>query len=92
MSCGAPVITSRIPVIMETVGDAARLVEPTNVGELADAIVGVCGSEEERARLSAIGRVRAAAFTWERTAQLTLDVYREVLPASAGKPRVAASA
>jgi glycosyltransferase involved in cell wall biosynthesis len=82
MSCGAPVITSRIPVIMETVGDAARLVEPTNVRELADTIADVCGSEEERARLSANGRVRAAEFTWERTARLTFDVYREVLPAS----------
>jgi glycosyltransferase involved in cell wall biosynthesis len=92
MSCGAPVITSRIPVIMETVGDAARLVEPTNVRELADTIADLFGSDEERARLSSIGRVRAAEFTWERTARLTLDVYREVLPAMAGKPRVAASA
>jgi glycosyltransferase involved in cell wall biosynthesis len=93
MSCGAPVITSRIPVIMETVGDAARLVAPTDVRELADTIADVCGSEEERARLSSIGRVRAAEFTWERTARLTLDVYREVLPeARAGKPRAAASA
>ena len=90
MSCGAPVITSRIPVIMETVGEAARLVEPTNVSELAACIAEVCGSEEERARLSAIGRARAAEFTWERTARLTWDVYREVLPApTAGKLRVA---
>lgn len=89
MSCGAPVITSRIPVIMETVGEAARLVEPTNVRELAACIADVCRSEEERARLSADGIVRAAGFTWERTARLTLDVYREVLPAAAvGKPRL----
>jgi glycosyltransferase involved in cell wall biosynthesis len=93
MSCGAPVITSRIPVIMETVGDAARLFEPTNVRELADSIAAVCGSEEERARLSAVGRERASEFTWGRTARLTLDVYREVLPqATTGTPRVAARA
>jgi glycosyltransferase involved in cell wall biosynthesis len=90
MSCGAPVITSRIPVIMETVGEAARLVEPTGVSELAASIADICGSEEERLRLSTAGSARAAQFTWERTARLTLDVYREVLPAaSAGKLRVA---
>jgi glycosyltransferase involved in cell wall biosynthesis len=93
MSCGAPVITSRIPVIMETVGDAAQLVEPTNVRELADSIAGICKNEEARRRLSTVGRERAAEFTWERTARLTLDVYREVLPATtAGKPRIAARA
>jgi glycosyltransferase involved in cell wall biosynthesis len=89
MSCGAPVITSRIPVIMETVGDAARLVEPTNVQELAGAIVELWGSDAERARLSSIGRARAAEFTWERTARLTLDVYNEVLRGATVKGRVA---
>lgn len=79
MSCGAPVITSRIPVIMETVGEAARLIEPTNVPELADSIIELWENEEERERLSQLGRIRAADFTWERTARLTLDVYREVL-------------
>lgn len=85
MSCGAPVITSRIPVIIETVGDAARLVEPTNVGALADSIIELWDSEEERMRLSERGRIRAAEFTWERTARLTLDVYREVLQETRGR-------
>ena len=80
MSCGAPVITSRIPVIMETVGEAARLIEPTNVGQLANCLVELWGNENERRRLAASGRAQAAHFTWERTARLTLDVYREVLP------------
>ncbi len=84
MSCGAPVITSRIPVIMETVGDAARLVEPTDVRELADAIRGLWDSDAERRRLSADGIAHAANFTWERTARLTLDVYEEVLRSTAG--------
>jgi len=89
MSCGAPVITSRIPVIMETVGDAARLVEPTDVRELADCIHGLWESEAERRRLSAEGIAHASRFTWERTARLTLDVYDEVLQRAAGVPRTA---
>jgi glycosyltransferase involved in cell wall biosynthesis len=61
------------------VGEAARLIEPTNARELAHSIIGLWESEEERQRLSKLGRIRAAAFTWERTARLTLDVYDEVL-------------
>jgi len=92
MSCGAPVITSRIPVIMETVGEAARLIEPTNVSELADSIIELWESGEERERLSELGRIRAAGFTWERTARLTLDVYSEVLQETAGQPRATSGA
>jgi len=90
MSCGAPVITSRIPVIMETVGDAAHLVEPTNVRELTDGIRALWENDEERRRLSADGLAHASRFTWERTARLTLDVYEEVLRgAAAGGGRAA---
>jgi glycosyltransferase involved in cell wall biosynthesis len=89
MSCGAPVITSRIPVIMETVGDAARLVEPTDVRQLADSIHELWTGEAERRRLSADGIAHAAHFTWERTARLTLDVYDEVLQDTGGIRRAA---
>jgi glycosyltransferase involved in cell wall biosynthesis len=89
MSCGAPVITSRIPVIMETVGNAARLVEPTDVRELADNIHALWTNDAERLQLSTGGIAHAAHFTWERTARLTLDVYEEVLQGAEGVPRVA---
>ncbi|HLL72887.1 MAG TPA: hypothetical protein VK363_15700, partial [Pyrinomonadaceae bacterium] len=73
----------------ETVGDAARLVEPTDTAELARSIVELWQSDAERARLSTVGRARAAAFTWERTARLTFDVYNEVMHGAAWKGRVA---
>jgi glycosyltransferase involved in cell wall biosynthesis len=78
MACGAPLITSRIPAIAETVGNAALLVDPLNVEELADTIVRVWNDQAERDRLSQIGIARATQFTWERTAKLTLEVYRRV--------------
>lgn len=77
MACGAPVITSRIPALEETTGGAAILVEPTNVQALAGAIADLLDSDDLRSRLSALGRSRAAEFTWERTARLTLDVYEK---------------
>jgi glycosyltransferase involved in cell wall biosynthesis len=77
MACGAPVITSRIPALEETTGGAAILVEPSNVHALASAITEVLESNDLSSRLSALGRSRAAEFTWERTARLTLDVYKK---------------
>jgi len=77
MACGAPVITSRIPALEETTGGAAILVEPTNVEAFAAAIADLLDSDDLRYKLSALGRSRAAEFTWERTASLTLDVYEK---------------
>lgn len=79
MACGAPVVTTRIPSLMETVGEAARLVEPTGVQELARALVSLLSDEQERAHLSAAGLARAAQFSWAKTAQATLEVYRQAI-------------
>jgi glycosyltransferase involved in cell wall biosynthesis len=79
MSCTAPVITSKIPPIMETVQNSACLVDPTNVGEIAGAIVQLLQQQHARSQLSLSGWERVQEFTWERTAARTLEVYREVL-------------
>ncbi|MGI8996745.1 MAG: hypothetical protein ACR2GW_08750, partial [Pyrinomonadaceae bacterium] len=46
---------------------------------LAQSLAEVLRDENERQRLSRAGLERAAQFTWEQTARLTLDVYEEVL-------------
>lgn len=79
MACGAPVITSDISTISETVGRAARLVAPTDAQALASAIVELLENEAERKSLSSAGLKRAAQFSWEKTARLTLDVYKKVM-------------
>lgn len=86
MACGAPVITSRIPSIVEAVGpDAARIVSPMDVQDLARNIVEVLQDEDERRMRSIRGQERASQFTWEKTARLTLDVYAEALKGSGRK-------
>ncbi len=85
MACGAPVITSRIPVIMETASGAARLVEPTNLQELTAALVELMTDQKSREHYASVGRQRAAEFTWERTAERTLEVYRRVYAEAAGR-------
>lgn len=78
MACGAPVITSCIPAITETVGSAAVLIDPHDVSALAHSIIDLWTNDEQRSYLSLAGLKRAAEFTWERTAKLTLDAYYEL--------------
>ncbi len=79
MTCGAPVVTSRSSSLPEVAGDAALLVDPHSVDELAGAVERLLTDEGLRARLAAQGRERAARFRWEETARGTLACYRRAL-------------
>jgi glycosyltransferase involved in cell wall biosynthesis len=79
MACGAPVITSRIPSISETVGTAARLVDPRDADELSKAIAEMLSDEQTRKHYTEAGFEQVKKFTWEQTAIKTLEVYRQVL-------------
>ena len=79
MACGAPVIASNVPSLSEAVGQAAYLVSPTDVQGLAGAIVKLLRDEAQRSHFSRAGLNHASQFTWERTARLTLEIYREAL-------------
>jgi glycosyltransferase involved in cell wall biosynthesis len=83
MASGTPVIASRAASIPEVVGDAAIVLDPHDVQAWAAAIVDVVNDEHVRAAMRAKGLARAAAFTWARTARVTLDVYRQVAAAHA---------
>ena len=79
MACGAPVITSRIPSLVETVGDAARLVDPHDVVDLARAMIEMVGDKSVRARYVELGQAQVRKFSWEQTARKTMAVYRELV-------------
>ena len=79
MACGAPVITSRTPALMETVGTAARLVDPKDVDDIARAMTEMLSDEKVREHYAELGKVQVKKFSWEQTALKTLEVYREVL-------------
>lgn len=80
MACGAPVITSRIPSLMETVGSAARLVDPNDVEDLTRAMAEMLSDEKVREHYAEAGRNQVKKFSWEQTAVKTLDVYRQLVP------------
>ena len=79
MSCGAPVIASEIPVLTEVVGEAAVRVPPLDAQKMAASLVEMLRDAGKRSYYAEAGLNRARQFTWEKTAHLTLDVYREVL-------------
>lgn len=81
MACGAPVMASNIPSISEVVGNAALLVDPTDVQGLAGHMIRVLQDDQLRRQMSAKGIERAAEFSWGRAARVTRDVYDTALQA-----------
>jgi glycosyltransferase involved in cell wall biosynthesis len=78
MAAGTPVVTSSRGSMPEVAGDAAVLVDPTDVPAIADAIVRLVHDTPLAARLRRLGTIRSAAFTWDATARLTEAVYFDV--------------
>jgi alpha-1,3-rhamnosyl/mannosyltransferase len=78
MACGTPVIGARAASIPEVTGEAAILLDPHDVAAWADAIEAVL-DEPLAARLREAGCRRAGEFTWRRTAEATLAVYKHAL-------------
>jgi glycosyltransferase involved in cell wall biosynthesis len=79
MACGCPVVASNATAIPQTAGDAAILVDPTSITDLAAAMECVVGDAEMARRMSVAGKAQAARFSWTRTAELTRRVYQEAL-------------
>jgi glycosyltransferase involved in cell wall biosynthesis len=79
MAAGVPVIAARAGSLPEVYRDAAEYCDPLDIESIATALASVAGDEGLRTRLSSRGRERAAEFSWRRTAEQTLAVYRDAL-------------
>jgi glycosyltransferase involved in cell wall biosynthesis len=75
MAQGAAVVTSAGTSTEEVAGGAAVLVEPLDVDDIARGIV---EAADRRSELGTAARRRAGELTWQRSAALTLAVYREL--------------
>ncbi|MFM7871626.1 MAG: glycosyltransferase family 4 protein [Actinomycetota bacterium] len=78
MAAGVPVVTSASGSLPEVAGDAAMLVDPTDVAALSAALQRVLDDEATRTELIASGRRRVDQFSWSATADGLLDLYRSV--------------
>jgi len=77
MACGTPVICSTAGALPETVGNAAILFDPGDVGSLAGAIDNVLRDDTLRELLRQKGFERSAASSWRLTAQKIWDVLEQ---------------
>lgn len=79
MGYGTPVITSNVSSLPEVAGDAAILVNPYDVDELADAVTRVIEDTELRAALIDRGYNQVKRFTWQASALQLKAVYDQIL-------------
>ncbi len=75
LACGTPVLCSNTSSLPDVVGDAALLINPWDVNAIAQGMADLLGQPALRAELCQRGLARAAQFSWQHTAQQTLEVY-----------------
>jgi len=78
MACGTAVVCSKAASLPEVVGDAALSFDPLNVEDIGQAIWTALSDENLRRVLSEKGQFRARQFSWQRTAEQTANVYRQL--------------
>ena len=79
MACGTPVITSNCSALPEVAGEAAILVDPYNVGEIAAAIQAIVQDSGLAQQLVNAGLQQAQKFSWTQTGQATAQVLAQLL-------------
>ncbi|HET8955991.1 MAG TPA: glycosyltransferase family 4 protein [Solirubrobacterales bacterium] len=83
LAFGKPLVLSAVGGFPEVAATgAARLVPPGDTAALAAALDELLGDEPARAELAvAAARAAAGPFSWEETARLTMDLYRDLIEA-----------
>jgi glycosyltransferase involved in cell wall biosynthesis len=79
MACGIPVLTSGSTSCVETAGNAALLVNPTDVGQIAEGMLRLINDTNYRNELVKIGIERVKFFCWEKCGKEHLDVFKKAL-------------
>lgn len=75
-ACETPVVTSNLSSMPEAAGDAAVLVDPTDIRSIAR---GIEEALEKPKTLVSKGKKQIKKFSWKKCALETLEVYKEVL-------------
>jgi glycosyltransferase involved in cell wall biosynthesis len=79
MACGTPVVCSNTSSLPEVAGDAALLVDPTDVRALTGAMERALRDEGKWREMRERGLQQAARFSWDEAAAMSLKVYQDVL-------------
>jgi glycosyltransferase involved in cell wall biosynthesis len=79
-ACGCPAIVPSTCAGPEIAGGAARLINPLDEQDIANALTEVTASAELRQQLRELGLKRVLSLTWRETARRTLAVFNEIVP------------
>ena len=79
MACGVPVLTSGEASLPEVTGQSAVIVDAYSPDSIAEGLDRIYRDDELRKRLSIEGLERAKQFTWEKSASMLYNVYKELL-------------
>ena len=78
MASGTPVVTSNLSSLPEVTGDAAVLVDPYDVESIVAGVRRVLTDPVLAAEMRRKGLIRAREFSWARSVEKTLNVYRAI--------------
>ncbi len=78
MACGVPTITSNTSSLPEVVADAALMIDPFNIGELAWAMEQILTDDGLRQELIHRGLERAKIFSWNKCAEETISLIKQM--------------
>ena len=76
MACGTPVVTANVTAMPEVAGDAALLVDPTSVEQIASAMERIVSDAALRQQLRRKGLMRSAEFSWANTAARVYELIK----------------
>jgi glycosyltransferase involved in cell wall biosynthesis len=79
MKYGCPVITSNVSSLPEAGGDAAIYIDPENTKDIAEKMEKVLSDTRLRESMIKKGFVHVKKFSWEKTAEETLDVLQKLV-------------
>ena len=78
MACGCPVVCSNVSSLPEVAGDAALYITPHDHDELAHKLDMVIGDDSIKEALIKRGLQRAQQFSWQKTAQQTVNLFMKI--------------
>jgi alpha-1,3-rhamnosyl/mannosyltransferase len=84
MAAGCPALCSDLPVFREVGGGAAEYAPPGDAAAWTAALRRLVSDPTRRAELGRLGVARASAFSWDRAAAETLEVWRAAAGRGAG--------
>jgi glycosyltransferase involved in cell wall biosynthesis len=84
MACGAPVLTSNVTALPEVCGEAAVYVDPENLRDIENKLLGLYRSEERRAELRVLGLARAERYRQVDLGGVAVEAYEQAGGGNAG--------